>query len=173
MFDSERKQPNLSQFAVIDSADDNSLKRNYVPHPYNFDFTLTLFVKSQSEGLQIMEQIIPFFRPSFNVTVTETTELAVKRDVAIVLNDITPPAGVEGGLDDRRLLEWEFGFTLKGYLYGPVRSTGVIKEVIVDIHAELDEDVVSERYTVEPDPDTAIATDDFGFTETFEFYPDS
>ena len=66
-------------------------------------------------------------------------------------------------------------FTTKFYLYGPVTSSSVIKTVQVDQYTDLQTAAPKreQRYTVTPNPATADADDDFGFSETTSFFEDA
>ena len=57
---------------------------NYFPVPYNVSYNLYSFTASAEAGLQIIEQILPFFQPDFTVTVNAIPELNIKRDIQIV-----------------------------------------------------------------------------------------
>ena len=56
---------------------------NYTPVPYNVSYNLYSFTRSKTLrlGLQIVEQILPFFQPDFTVTVNAIPELNIKRDI--------------------------------------------------------------------------------------------
>lgn len=40
-----------------------------MPVPYNIGFELNILTKLNDDSLQIVEQILPFFQPSFNLTI--------------------------------------------------------------------------------------------------------
>jgi len=68
---------------------------------------------------------------------------------------------------------YTLNFTAKTYLYGPAQTQKVIKETQADLYT--DTDVTSkreERITVVPNPTSADADDDFGFTTTITFFED-
>jgi hypothetical protein len=44
-------------------------KKVYMPVPYNIGFELSIMSKLSDDALQILEQILPYFQPSFNITV--------------------------------------------------------------------------------------------------------
>jgi hypothetical protein len=96
--------------------------------PYNFDFTLNIFVRNTEDGTQIIEQILPYFTPDYTVTVDllgENTNLPV--DVPIVLNTVNFDPSEETGTGmTLRTLNWTLTFTMKGYLYGRVNTDAKI-----------------------------------------------
>ena len=102
-------------------------------------------------------------------------DMSVKRDVPIVLNSISYEDDYEGDFATRRAIIYTLDFTAKFYLYGPVTSDKVIKTVQVDQYtdAEINAPSREQRYTVTPNPASANADDDFGFSETSSFFQDA
>ena len=62
------------------------LKKQFNPVPYNWDFSLYVFVKNAEDGTQILEQILPFFTPDFTVTMTLISGMSIKMDVPLVMS---------------------------------------------------------------------------------------
>jgi hypothetical protein len=147
-----------------------------MPVPYNINFELAILAKNQDDSLQILEQILPYFQPSFNLTMNLIPDLGEKRDYPVTLTSVDYSDEYEGDYDTRRTLVYTLQFVAKTYLYGPVNdATGeVIKKVQVDYATEVDRTAPREvRYTVQPDPLTADPTDDFGFNEFTSVFVDS
>ena len=195
------------------------LKKQYNPVPYNWDFSLYVFVKNAEDGTQILEQILPFFTPDFTVTMTLISGMTVKMDIPLVLNSVTSEDSYEGDFATRRSIIWTLSFLMKGFLYPSVTDNAkVITSSVVDTHlmsaataadpiyivaedstpyaqnymildkheiddatrirmlSEVSEDASSagqtvSRTTVEPTSTGALTDEDFGFSETFEFFP--
>jgi len=195
------------------------LKKQYNPVPYNWDFSLYVFVKNAEDGTQILEQILPFFTPDFTVTMTLVSGMTVKMDIPLVLNSVTSEDSYEGDFATRRSIIWTLSFLMKGFLYPSVTDNAkVITSSTVDTHimsaataadpiyivaedstpyaqnymilnkheiddatririlSEASEDASSagqtvSRTTVEPTSAGALTDEDFGFSETFEFFP--
>ncbi len=99
----------------------------YAPVPYNFHFKLYIYVKNAEDGTKIVEQILPFFTPVFTITAELIPEMGVKTDIPIVLNKITHTDTYDGSFKNRRAIIWQLDFTLKGVIYGPVKTSSVIK----------------------------------------------
>jgi hypothetical protein len=55
-------------------------------------------------------------------------------------------------------------FTIKGHIYGKESDSGIIREVDVNLGASFDK--LNRNIDIKPDPLTADADDDYGFTET-------
>ncbi len=153
---------------------DKSVKQSFMPVPYNLNFELAIMAKNQDDGLQILEQILPVFQPSFNITMNLVDVLGEKRDYPITLTSIDYEDVYEGDYDTRRTLVYTLQFVAKTYLYGPVTDSSVVKKVQVDYSSKLDKTAPREvRYTVEPDPVNAGPEDDFGFSEMTSNFVDA
>ena len=194
------------------------LKKQYNPVPYNWDFSLYIYVKNAEDGTQILEQILPFFTPEFTVTMNLVSSMSEKRDIPLVLNSVTSEDTYEGDYASRRSIIWTLSFLMKGFLYpNVVDNAKVITDVTVDTHLmsakaanpeyivmedstpystnymildkheidaatrirvlnESSDEAIAEgatisRTNVVPKDTTALTDDTFGFTETFEFFP--
>ena len=148
-----------------------------MPVPYNIGFELNILTKLNDDSLQIVEQILPYFQPSFNLTVDLIDSIGEKRDIPIVLDSVSFQDDYEGDFSTRRSLIYTLQFTAKTYLFGPIADTtdGLIRKVQVDLYADTDTTTAKRemRYTVTPDPIDAGPDDDFGFNENWEFFNDS
>jgi len=175
-YDATRKSGITQTFKALDSRD-SKLKKVYMPVPYYLGFELSIMCKLNDDALQIIEQILPYFQPSFNLTVDLVESIGEKRDIPIVLSNISFQDDYEGDYATRRALIYTLRFEAKTYLFGPVAesSEGLIKKVIVDTAMDTNTAQAKRemRYTVEPDPITANPGDDFGFSETTSFYSDA
>ena len=68
-YDPTRKRNTLSKRITTGAADGvSSVRKNFAEVPYTFDFSLSVFVRHMDDGLQIIEQILPYFTPEFTVT---------------------------------------------------------------------------------------------------------
>jgi hypothetical protein len=141
--------------------------------PYNISYGLYVFTATAESGLQIIEQILPYFQPDYTVTVNAIPEMNIKRDVPIVLNGVQYEDSYSGDFTQRRAVIYSLTFTAKTYLFGPTSTQKVIKETQADIHTDLPESTREERVIVVPDPTSADADDDFGFTTTIQTFADS
>ena len=174
-YDSARKLNRVQRMKKVKGSKANQLDTQYMPVPYNLEFTLYIMAKQSDDALQIVEQILPYFQPDYTVTINDMTDMGIKRDVPLVLNSVAYEDNYEGEFQARRALIYTLSFTAKFYLYGPVTSAKVIKTVQVDQFTNLPDPSVKreQRYTVSPDSATADADDDFGFNETTSFFSDA
>ena len=168
-YDSSRKVSPIQTIKAIDPDNDSKVRKAFMPVPYNIDFELAIIAKNSDDAVQIVEQILPYFQPSFNVTLNLVSVIGEKKDVPITLTSISYEDDYEGDYLKRRAIIYTLQFSTKTYLYGPVSDSSVIKKAIADVYTKVD--TVSTpramRYTAQPDPVTAEVNDDFGFTETW------
>ena len=174
-YDPARKLNRIQKFKKVKGADSKSLSNVYMPVPYNVSFTLFTMAKNSEDALQIVEQILPMFQPDYTVSLNVMPQLDIVRDVPIILNDVTYEDSYDGAFTERRVLMYTLSFTAKMYLYGPVTSTSVIKQVQVDQYTNTNTTTArrEQRYVVTPNPTSADADDDFGFNETRSFFQDA
>lgn len=123
----ERKLNTVGKRYAIDSTSTNKLKYVYNPVPYDIAFTLSIMVKNAEDGTRIVEQILPFFTPEWTTTVELIPDMDIIVDIPLVLNTIDVQDDYEGDFEKRRAVIWTLGFTMKAYMYGPLRKSGVIK----------------------------------------------
>jgi len=188
-YDSSRKTSLTTSFKTSDGT---NMKKVYMPVPYNIGFELNILCKLNDDALQIVEQILPYFQPHFNVTMNFLDSIGEKKDVAIVLDNISFTDNYEGNFSTRRALIYTLQFTAKTYLFGAISDTtdGLIRKVIVNEYATTKVATAKRemRYTVTPkalkdynndnvinSTDDALIPpgDDFGFNEDLDFFQDS
>lgn len=135
-FDASRKvSPIQKNKAIIDGQAVTGVNRTYVSTPYNMSLSLYVFAKNQEDGLQIVEQIMPFFNPDFNITVNELPELGIKRDIKITLDSIDYDDDYEGEFAKRVSIIWTLNFTMRLNFYGHVGDQGIIRSAIANAYA--------------------------------------
>ena len=175
-YDSSRKLNSIQKLKKVNSSTDGkTVSSQFMPVPYNMDFSLFVMAKSSDDALQIVEQILPFFQPDYTITLNDNTAMGTTRDVPIILSNVTYEDSYDGAYEDRRVLTYTLSFTAKFYLYGPVTDQKVIKQVQVDQYTDMPVNAPKreQRYTVAPSPVTADADDNFGFNETTSFFEDA
>ena len=185
-----RKSSTVQTFKGTSVQDGTEIKNIYMPVPYDIGFELNIVSKIQDDCLQIIEQIIPFFQPSFNVSVNLIPEIREVKDIPVILNRINFRDTYEEDFKQRRLIYYTLTFTAKTYVFNqiPDDSNGLIKKVIVDYATDALLNAKREvRYTVTPkalkdyNDDGAINSqddplieygDDFGFNSLLEDFSD-
>ncbi len=188
-YDPTRKSGISQTFKAVD---DKKLKKVFMPVPYNLGFELNILTKLQDDSLQIVEQILPFFQPGFNLTIDLVKQIGERRDVPMVLDSINFTDDYEGNFETRRALIYTLNFTAKTYMFGPIADStdGLIRKVQLDYYSDTNTRTAKrvQRYTVAAAPkkdyneDTVIDQydapfiepgDDFGFTENSTFFGDA
>lgn len=132
--------------------------------PYDFSFNLYIATKQFEQSLKIVEQILPMFSPSFNVTINELIGFKnLKNDIGVVLNSVSNDIDYQGSVYEDRTITWTLNFTLKAYLYNRIQVQEVIKETITNMStSEMDSQYITLISVVEPrnankdDPHTII-----------------
>ena len=172
-YDSSRKVSPTQKIKIAKDTDEN--KNVFMPVPYNLSFELAIISKTQEDGLQILEQILPYFQPHYNLSVKLLPDANETKDVPVVLNSVDYQDDYEGDFSSRRAIIYTLQFTVKTYLYGPVTDSKVIKKVITDYYTDTNTTTAPRevRYTVQPDPIDADADDDFGFGIVDEDFTDN
>jgi len=162
-YDSSRKVSPTQKVKIASTADKS--KNMFMPVPYNLSFEMGIISKNQEDALQIVEQILPYFQPHYNLSIKLVPSMNETRDVPIVLTNVEYEDIYEGEFAIRRAITYTLQFTMKTYLYGPVTESKVIKKAITDMYTDINTSSAPRevRYTIQPDPITADADDDFGF----------
>ena len=150
----------------------------FLPVPYNLDVEMAIIAKNQDDGLQVLEQILPYFHPSLNVSIEVIDETHEERDIAVVLNGVGYTDDYEGDYSQRRTLIWTLNFTVKTYLFGPVDAQKDIRKVTLDYRTDIVRRPAELRYSAEvqstrrpPQKREEIdpnKTDSYKIVETFE-----
>ena len=172
-YDSSRKVSPTQKIKFAKDTDEN--KNVFMPVPYNLSFELGIISKTQQDGLQILEQILPFFQPHYNLSVKLLPDVGETKDVPVTLTSVDYEDTYEGDFSARRAIIYTLQFTVKTYLYGPITDSKTIKKVITDMYTDVNTSSAPRevRYTIQPDPLTADADDDFGFGVVDEDFTDN
>lgn len=126
-YDRDRKLRSIGVVAVANTVNANYVQYQYNPVPYNIGFRLYILVKNAEDGTKIIEQILPFFTPDFTATVQLIPEMGITMEIPTILNHISQEDSYDGNFAERRSLTWTLDFTIKGFIYGPVKSGSIIK----------------------------------------------
>ena len=169
-YDPSRKLNRIIKRKKVANTEDKKLKQmstQHSPVPYNLNFEMFVMTKNSDDGIQIVEQILPFFQPEYTVTIKEVPEMDVIRDVPIVLNSIGYEDTYTGSFTERRAIIYTFSFVAKAYVYGPVTTAKPITKADATVYADLQDKApprvakVTQQAIGTPDTD-----DNFGFNET-------
>lgn len=187
-YDSTRRNNPLNR-RYVNGSDGNTQKSMYEPIPYNIQWNVSILVDKQEDGLQIIEQIIPFFAPKISIpSKLIFSDMSEIDDLIITMTDISPEMSYEGSVQDRELMQWNLNFEMKMSFFHPViDQTSIIKKIITNLTISDDPQSKSggdkvqiqtqPGLTDEGKPTTDIndsiptsdieADDDYGFIEDF------
>ncbi len=134
-YDSTRKLQTTKKFTKVKSGSTTDLTTVFNPVPYDFNITLVIMVKYSDDGTQILEQILPYFTPAFQVTLKEMKDSfpELKRDIPVILNSVSTEDTYEGDFITRRVLLHTLTFTVKGYIYSRTSDQGLIRTVDANV----------------------------------------
>lgn len=158
MYNPTYKTGQLNRSAMSNPNSKTGTISQYNPTPIKMIFELGIFTRHQDDMFQIVEQIMPYFQPHFNTTMTELfeNEITFERDIRITFQSISIDEQIEGEKQSRRRLEWAIMFEVNGWLYPPAFDlSGEIRTIYLDFHAnsrELVNEGVFESVDSEVDP---------------------
>jgi hypothetical protein len=169
-YDASRKSSTMQTFKALDQAN-NELTKVFMPVPYNVNFRLSIMSKLNEDALQVVEQILPYFQPHFNLTVDLVSSIGEKKDIPMILERISMDDQYEGDFTTRRVLVYTLDFVAKTYLFGPIGTPNdaLIKQVQVDYYTNTNKVNASRqlRYVAE-----ARALKDYNNDETTQIAED-
>ena len=153
-YDPSRKVSQTQTFLVPKPDSKTTVKKVYMPVPYNMAFELNIMTKLNDDALQIVEQILPYFQPSYNLSINLAGDINEIRDVPVIMDNLSFTDNYEGDYATRRALIYTLNFTAKTYIFGPIpdQSTGIIKKATLDYMTNMDrkKPLRELRYSVTP-----------------------
>jgi hypothetical protein len=101
------------------------------PIPYNITYELYIGVTNIEDGLQIIEQILPFFNPEYTVTTATFPALNLSMDIPFILESVSfdDPGADDSDFTEQRIIEWTLTFNAKAWLFGPTQTKKQIQKV--------------------------------------------
>jgi hypothetical protein len=145
-----------------------TLNTQYAPSPYNTTMLLYIYSRNMDDGLQIVEQILPYFNPDYNLSLKTIPELGIKNDLPIILDNIGFEDDYEGDMTTRRAIIWTISFTMKLNFYGPVTEQGIVRKVISNSFSDSELNNRQQIITVGVDNESAPG----GNVNYFEIFED-
>ena len=154
-YDNDRKVSTMQTFKTLTTGSTKKARKVYMPVPYNLGFRLNVMTQYNEDSLQIVEQILPTFQPSFNLTIDLVEAIGEKRDIPMILESVTFDDNYESGYEEKRVITHTLEFSAKTYLFGsvPETGTGLIKKVQVDKYTDTANTKTASRelrYVAEP-----------------------
>ena len=168
VYDAARQLPKMNAFTSAVNNSVTTRQKLYSATPYIVSFQLNVYAKNQDDALQIVEQILPYFSPSYTVTVKPFADIpTLKEDVPISLGSVVMYDDFEGELQARRTIVYSLDFDMKILLHGSVNSDGekIIRDVRTNYFLQTaDSDQYLHTTVQTPDPNTVSADSDYGFS---------
>lgn len=158
-YDSSRKHnTNIKNFV----ASGDGVLAQYNPVPYNFDFSLYLYVRNIEDATQVIEHILPYFTPDYTLKLNMVPEMGIVKEIPVILNSTDHEIVYEGDRDQStRMIIWTLNFTVKGFIFGKSTQTSIIKNSITSIY-----NLITPDQQVEFLIDASSGTGDFQIGET-------
>lgn len=171
----------------------NVYQKAYTPVPYDIEFTLSVMAKTTEDATRIVEQILPYFTPEWTISARLLEDFDNITDIPVVINSVGIEDNYDQSFENRRVLIYTLVFMMKGYLYGPITQSKIIKLTNINYSTPIDMDTpVTEVHSIElqqvqpgldanGNPTTLAAnsvptsqideTDNYGIIETKTLYP--
>jgi len=164
-YDETRQLNKMNNISKVVSGSSTTRQKIFSHTPYNVNFDLNVYAKSQDDALQIVEQIFPFFTPQYTVSVKPFTNIALSEDVPITLTSVSFTDDFEGSIEQRRTIVYTLSFEMKINFHGPLGTSKIIREVsnnlfIID-SASGGDYIKTQQIT--PTPANVSADSDYGF----------
>ena len=134
-YDPTRKLNSIGKNRKSAADQASPISYQFNPVPFNFNIDLSILVRNPDDGLRIIEQILPFFKPEWTTQINLIPEMNIHMDIPIVLKNVQYQDTFVSNFNDRQAIIWDLSFVLKGYFYGPVSSAGIVKETITNFYA--------------------------------------
>jgi len=159
--DTTQKLAKRNQVVELHASD--VTKKKTLKHFTSYDIGMSLYImaKNQDDGLQIVEQILPYFSPEYNVTIRPIDGFDHKQDVAVILGGVQIDDQYEGEFTERRVLIYQLDFTMKMKFYGPTSNQAIIREINIDFNEDSSGANILENLDITIDPSTADEDDDY------------
>jgi len=149
-YDPTRKTNKLNRI-TCENLNATNKKSVFSPAPYNIDISLYVITKTQEDGMQILEQILPIFTPEYTLAVNALPALDIVQDVPVILQSVQVNDEYDGDFQTRRFVTHTLNFQMKTNVYGYVNEQGVITTVSANINEP------SQKYTAtSPSPDDPV-----------------
>ena len=148
-YDATRKQnSNVQKFAQTN----NGILSQYNPVPYDFDFSLYLYVRNIEDATQVLEHILPYFTPDYTMKINMIPEMGIVKEVPVIFKDADHEIIYEGDRNqETRMVIWTLRFTVKGFIFGKTSGpVNVIKTAITNILDKITPDQIVQFNMTQP-----------------------
>jgi hypothetical protein len=150
-YDPSRKLNKMNKIICNDGSGSSTM---YSPVPYNVEVSLYILTKTQEDGLQIIEQVLPTFTPEYVLSINAVPEMNIVQDIPVTLNSINVNDEYDGDFETRRFVTHTLTFTLKLNLFGSINQSSQIHKVEANVSAVPDMSVTAATFTARGNPET-------------------
>lgn len=157
-YDSSRKTNRMQKITC--GVGSSSMNIIHTPVPYNIDISLYILTKTQEDGLQIVEQILPTFTPEYTLAIKTIDDMNIVLDVPVILNSVNVQDDYDGDFQTRRFVTHTLNFTLKTNLFGALSNQSVIDQVNANINTSGDITSPDRSYSATGDVQTGNVTNE-------------
>lgn len=116
--------------------------------PWNFDFSVSVWTRTEDDMDQILEQLLYRFNPSHNLHVNEVPIFGVERTCRLKLSNVADESVKEFDIKGDRVLKYTLGLSIEGNIYPTINSEQLIQWIRINWHAglnPLDRDILGEE----------------------------
>ena len=152
-YDPSRKRNKLlttTNNTINSSGEVISSQKTFSETPIILGFNLYFYTRSLDEVFQILEQILPYFNPEFNIRIN-FNDVFKNVNVPISYREFRLIDDHEGSLSNRRTIIGVMAFTVSSFVFGEIKDSILIEEI--------DDTIVIDDPTIEdpdPTPDRSI-----------------
>lgn len=133
--DSRQLNSLLTRASIPTSAAETVTKKAWSPAAYTFNFTLSLWAADMDTSIQVLESILPYFKPEISVKIKEQADLPIMNDLYIILNSISKQDNYLEGFDTNRCIQWDMEFTVYANMWAPKPDEAkIITDVVIDLN---------------------------------------
>ncbi len=158
MYAPERKLNRRQKMRAAEYNDAGHIGTVLAPVPYTLDIELSILTKSIDDTFQIIEQIIPYFAPTFSLNVKSLEDFE-SESIQFTLNNVTPDAAEEYGIIDERIFTSSLNFQANVNYYYIKRNSKIIKEILAQYYVGKDDSYEKiKTYELTPNNLTPIKT---------------
>ena len=122
-----------SYIRQIYDVETNRIIRDMTPSPWIFTYTLTSYAENIYDHWQMMENIMTYFNPYFNLRLKEFQFSNIKRDVIVELVSVNPQYNDEVEREKTQSYVTDYTFDVKFDMYAPMYLAYLIKEINIRI----------------------------------------
>lgn len=182
-YDSSRKLNTIKINSTPVEGESGRVIVQYQGVPYLIRVNLSVLSKNIDDANQIIEQILPWFTPSYTITINTIPGMDYNDDIPISLKSIQLSDNYDDMWDVRRDVVWNMSFDIRTYFYGPIKDKKLITTTQTDIirttinpsqhtEAELQQFPRTARVTTTPADLSANYEEDYGYTQIVQEFQD-